>query len=140
MSYSNVNLPQGSSFNKVLFMNSHLLNIKVISVLINKYRASKLARHQSTYKITYVKFCSATEKSFYVPILLELSKGAAKIIHKKHSKIKIVQSRCKCNLVSLCFFSGSANKAPIKCKNEDSSALNATPYFLLLFAIRKKYN
>ena len=88
MSYSNVNLPQGSSFNKVLFMNSHLLNIKVISVLINKYRASKLARHQSIYKITYVKFCSATEKSYYVPILLELPKGAAKIIHKKTFKDK----------------------------------------------------
>ena len=43
----------------------------------------KLERHQFTYKITCVKFCSAIAKSYYVPIFLKFSIGAAKIIHNE---------------------------------------------------------
>ena len=42
-----------------------------------------MACHQSTYKTTCVKFCSAIENFYYVPILLKMSKRAAKMIYKE---------------------------------------------------------
>ena len=79
-----MNFRQASSVNEVRIVHkrSHLLNNKFISVLKKKQSELKLARHQSTYKTTYVKFFSTIENSYYMPILLKMSERAAKMIHK----------------------------------------------------------